>query len=56
VPAHIGDRYVGRVYRFDGYQVEGRQLWAVVFLRAERADELTELLDADPAFQLQPCP
>ena len=56
VPSNLGDQYVGRTFRFDTYQVDGKQLWAVIALRTERADELTTLLNADPAFQLDPCP
>lgn len=50
VPAPLAAKYVGRAF-----QIDGEQLWAVVYLRADNAEHLTRLLAADPRFVPVPC-
>lgn len=49
-PPRLDDPYVGRTFRFGLVD-----RWAVVYVRTERAAELTALLDADASFEHEPC-
>lgn len=43
-------------YRAAAFQHAGGSRWVTVAVRADRADQLVALLDADPEFILRPCP
>jgi arabinofuranosyltransferase len=57
-PARVCDRSreLAGHYRSVVFQVKDRPLWAPVYLRTERADELIAMLDADSQFDHVPCP